>query len=366
MNIRTPYYLIDETILLKNLKKIEYLRNQTGVKCLLALKCFATWSVFDLMRKYMDGTTSSSLFEARLGYEKFGGETHAFSVAYDDSDIDELIRFSDKIIFNSVSQLKRYSSKCENMIKGIRINPGISYSGFDLADPARKYSRLGVNNLSEIHDILPYISGAMFHYNCENSDIEAFEKMLLEIGNKYESVLKKLDWISLGGGLHFTGEGYDIDRFCHILNDFSNKFSLQIYLEPGEASITQSTTLETTVLDIVENEQKIAIVDASIEPHMLDLLIYRESATFCNEKGDFQYQIAGRSCLAGDIFGIGKFSKSLEVGDRIRICNAAGYTMVKKNWFNGVRMPAIAVKRLNGKTELIKEFNYNDYLNSLS
>lgn len=192
MNIRTPYYLIDETILLKNLKKIEYLRNQTGVKCLLALKCFATWSVFDLMRKYMDGTTSSSLFEARLGYEKFGGETHAFSVAYDDSDIDELIRFSDKIIFNSVSQLKRYSSKCENMIKGIRINPGISYSGFDLADPARKYSRLGVNNLSEIHDILPYISGAMFHYNCENSDIEAFEKMLLEIGNKYESVLKNL------------------------------------------------------------------------------------------------------------------------------------------------------------------------------
>lgn len=366
LNIRTPYYLINESRLLKNLKKIEYLRSQTGVKCLLALKCFATWSVFDLMKNYMDGTTSSSLYEARLGYEKFGGETHAFSVAYDDSDIEELIKFSDKIIFNSISQLKRYSNQCKYLIKGLRINPNMSYSGFDLADPAREFSRLGVNNIEEIESILSEITGAMFHYNCENSDIDVFENMLSDIGNKFGSILHKLDWVSLGGGIHFTGENYDINRFCDILRSFSNKYSLQIYLEPGEATITQSTTLETTILDIVENEKKIAIVDSSIEPHMLDLLIYREEATFCNEMGDFEYQIAGRSCLAGDIFGNGKFAKSLEPGDRISICNAGGYTMVKKNWFNGLRMPSIAVKRLNNEIELIKEFNYNDYINSLS
>ncbi|MDR0823351.1 MAG: hypothetical protein LBN20_06210, partial [Endomicrobium sp.] len=165
--IQTPYYLIDEKALLKNMKKIAFVRENSGAKSMLALKCFSTWSVFDLMSKYMDGTTSSSLYEARLGYEKFGKETHSFSVAYSDGDIKDLKNFADKIIFNSISQLEKFYKKAKTGAAksqlGLRINPSISYSHFDLADPARKYSRLGEIDIKKVFPVLDKISGIMFH-----------------------------------------------------------------------------------------------------------------------------------------------------------------------------------------------------------
>jgi carboxynorspermidine decarboxylase len=202
--IETPYYLIDEKKLLKNLKKIEYVKNKSGAKSVLALKCFSTWSVFDLMSRYMEGTTSSSLYEAKLGHEYFGKETHAFSVVYSKEDIEQLKNISDKIIFNSVSQLKRFYNEVKHLKIGIRINPGFSYSHFDLADPARRYSRLGVFDNKEIMLVLDKISGVMFHYNCENDNFVTFSKMLDSLALKYETVLNKAQWISLGGGIYFT------------------------------------------------------------------------------------------------------------------------------------------------------------------
>ncbi|MDR2860732.1 MAG: carboxynorspermidine decarboxylase [Elusimicrobiota bacterium] len=374
--IQTPYYLIDEKALLKNMKKIEYVRKNSGAKSLLALKCFSSWAVFPLMSKYMDGTTSSSLYEARLGFEKFGKETHAFSVAYSDSDIEQLKKFSDKIIFNSISQLEKYhksiisdakKNKSKTIPKiGLRINPSISYSHFDLADPARKYSRLGEISLKKVMSVLDKISGAMFHYNCENEDFSAFEDSLDIISKKYEKVLEKIDWISFGGGISFTKDNYPLDKFCAALKKFSEKFKLQIFLEPGDASITQSAKLITTVLDIVKNVKTTAIVDASVEAHMLDLLIYKQRAKIDELSGANEYILAGKSCLAGDIFGTYKIKRELKVGSIIEFCDAAGYTMVKKNWFNGLNTPSIAVKRLNGKIELIKEFTYKDFADSVS
>ncbi|MDR2066804.1 MAG: carboxynorspermidine decarboxylase [Endomicrobium sp.] len=363
---KTPYYLIDEKKLLKNLKKIEYVKKQSGTKSVLALKCFSTWSVFSLMSQYMDGTTSSSLYEAKLGHEYFGKETHAFSVAYCKEDIEHLKNISDKLIFNSVSQLKRFYSEVKHLKVGLRINPGFSYSHFDLADPARKYSRLGVTDQKEIMQVLDKISGVMFHYNCENDNFKDFSNMLDRLALKYESILNKVEWISLGGGVYFTKEGYPIDKFCKKLKSFSEKYNLQIYLEPGEASITDSCELVTTILDIVKNEKDIAIVDASIESHMLDLLIYRIQAKINAKVGKNEYIIAGRSCLAGDIFGTYKLASKLKIGSTVRFADVAGYTMVKKNWFNGLKMPSIVVKRLNGKVEIIRKFLYNDFLKSLS
>ncbi|AKL97891.1 carboxynorspermidine decarboxylase [Endomicrobium proavitum] len=364
--IKTPYYLIDERKLLENMKKVAYVKKHSGAKSVLALKCFSTWSVFPLMSKYMDGTTSSSLYEAKLGKEKFGGETHAFSVGYSKSDINELKKFADKVIFNSASQLKRFYNDVKHLKVGVRVNPGISYSHFDLADPARKYSRLGITDIKELESVLNKIDGVMFHYNCENEDFASFSKMLDKISAKYEKVLNKVNWISLGGGLYFTKNGYPLDKFCKKLKEFSQKYNVQVYLEPGESSITQSAQLVTTVLDVVKNKKETAIVDASIEPHMLDLLIYRIPAKIAEKSGKNEYIIAGRSCLAGDIFGSYKISKKLKPGSVVRFADAAGYTMVKKNWFNGVQMPSIVVKRLNGKVELIREFSYNDFLTSLS
>ncbi|SDF44315.1 carboxynorspermidine decarboxylase [Rhodobacter capsulatus] len=363
--IPTPFYLIDETALLQNLQKIDLLREASGAKALLALKCFATWSAFDIMRPHLDGTTSSSLYELRLGREKFGKETHAYSVAWSDREIDAACSYADKIIFNSVGQLTRFAEPSQDIQRGVRLNPRFSTSGFDLADPARPFSRLGEWDVTKLLGVADLISGVMIHYNCENRDFALFDEQLGRIERDFAPLLEKLDWVSLGGGIHFTGEGYPLEELAQRLKTFSERFGVQVYLEPGEASITKSTTLEVTVLDLLDNGKQLAIVDSSIEAHMLDLLIYRESAKLPQE-GDHAYQICGKSCLAGDIFGEARFPAALKVGDRISVADAAGYTMVKKNWFNGVNMPSIAIKRASGQIDLIREFTYEDYLSSLS
>ena len=365
--LTTPYYLLDETRLEKNLQIIEKVRNLSGAKALLALKCFATWGVFPLMRRYLDGTTSSSLFEARLGYEKFGKEVHAYSVGFSKKEVKSLRKIADKVIFNSISQLMTYYQQVQGLPLGLRINPGISYSHFDLADPARKYSRLGATDPKEIEKVLPLLSGVMFHFNCENDDFENLSAAIDFIGEKYAGLLKKITWVSLGGGLFFTKDGYPLEAFCKKLKDFSEQFDLQVYLEPGEAAITQSAELVTTVLDIIHNQIDVAIIDASFEAHMLDHLIYhtQPKITF-PEPGRHRIMIAGRTCLAGDIFGEYRLKTGLKIGDEVRIADAAGYTMVKKNWFNGVAMPSIVVRRLDGTVEIIRKFGYKDFKRSLS
>ncbi len=367
MRLATPYYLIDERKLLRNLRIIEYVRRHSGAKSMLALKCFATWSVFGLMRQYMDGTTSSSLPEARLGREKFGREVHAYSVGWKLDEIRQVRKIADKVIFNSISQFMRFEKEVRGLNVGLRVNPGVSYSHFDLADPARKYSRLGATDRRALLKIAPRLDGVMFHYNCENDDFGHFSATLDRLARDFGPLLRTLEWVSLGGGLYFTKEGYPLDAFCRKLREFAERFQVLVYLEPGEAAITRSAELVTTVLDIVQNKMAIAVVDASTEAHMLDLLIYRQSAKIAGTgRGRHRYMIAGRSCLAGDVFGTCRFDKKLRVGSIVRMSDAAGYTMVKKNWFNGLPMPAIVVRRLNGAVQVVRRFDYQDYLSSLS
>lgn len=367
MFLQTPYYLIDERRLLKNLEIIKRIRERCGAKSLLALKCFSAWSVFSLMKKYMDGTTSSSVFEARLGHEKFGKETHAYCVAYSARDIKKVNRFADKIIFNSVGQLKRFLPLVRAHKIGLRVNPQVSYSLFDLADPARTFSRLGVTDRGSLKEVLPFLSGVMFHFNCENDNFRNFSSHLDRISDAYGDCLKQLEWVSLGGGLYFTKKGYALERFCEKLKEFSRRFRVQVYLEPGESAVTGGAELVTRVLDIVRNKADIAVVDASTEAHMLDLLVYRQSAKIEGTgQGRFQYMVAGRSCLAGDIFGTYRFRTRLRVGSIIRFSDAAGYTMVKKNWFNGLAMPSIVVRKLDGTIHIARRFGYEDYMESLS
>jgi len=364
--IETPYYLVDKAKLLRNLRTIQQVRERSGARVLLALKCFATWSVFDLMREYMDGTTSSSLYELRLGREKFGGETHAYSVAWADGEIDEVLTHADKIIFNSAGQLERYAARTAGRPRGLRVNPQVSSSSFDLADPARPFSRLGESDPARIEAALPLVSGFMIHNNCENEDFGLFDRMLAQIEARFAPLLARVEWVSLGGGIHFTGEDYPLEAFCERLRGFADRYGVQVYLEPGEAAVTGSTSLEVSVLDTLYNGKHLAIVDSSIEAHMLDLLIYRESAHIEPDAGPHRYMVCGKSCLAGDIFGEFSFPQPLAVGDRLSIANAAGYTMVKKNWFNGVRMPSIAVRELDGSVAVRREFTFEDFAASLS
>lgn len=364
--IQTPYYLIDKSALLRNLQIIDQVRQQSGAKVLLALKCFATWAVFDVMRPYMDGTTSSSLYEVKLGHDKFGGETHAYSVAFADHEIAEVVAHSDKVIFNSISQFLRFEAAAGNKPKGLRLNPGISHSSFDLADPARAFSRLGETDPARILGIIDRLDGVMIHNNCENKDFARFDALLTQVEQQYGEVLRRLKWVSLGGGISFTSPGYPVEAFCERLRGFAQTYDVQVYLEPGEATVRHTTTLEVSVLDIGFNGKHLAVVDSSTEAHMLDLLIYRETATCPNQEGAHSYQICGKTCLAGDIFGEARFAQPLQVGDRISIGDAGGYTMVKKNWFNGVHMPAIAIKELDGRVRVAREFSFDDYVSSLS
>lgn len=365
--IPTPYYLIDERRLEQNLRVMQQVREASGAKSVLALKCFSTWGVFPLMSNYLDGTTSSSLYEARLGHEKFGKEVHAYSVAWSRDEVLEVATFADKVIFNSASQLRAFHSLVQHCNVGVRVNPGISHSHFDLADPARRYSRLGVGDLDELRSVASLVNGLMFHFNCENDDVDDIIASLGVIADRCIDVLPSMQWVSLGGGIAFTSPGYPLDRLCRALRAFADRFGVQVYLEPGEAAITNSAELVTTVLDVVHNELDVAIVDASVEAHMLDHLIYGTTPRVSSPSaGEHRTIVAGRTCLAGDSFGEHAFAQPLVVGDEVRLADAAGYTMVKANWFNGVHRPAIVVQRLDGTVETVREFDYIDYRNSLS
>lgn len=362
--IPTPYYLIDKRRIAANMAKMDALRAASGAKTLLALKCFATWPAFDAMRDHMDGTTSSSLYELRLGREKFGKETHAYSVAWAEDEVEEAVSYADKIIFNSISQLDRFDNKTSGIARGLRLNPRFSTSGFDLADPARPFSRLGEWDLTKLEAVADRISGVMIHYNCENDDFALFDQQLTRIEDEFGDFLSRLKWVSLGGGIHFTGEGYPLEKLAARLKAFAEKFGVQVYLEPGEAAITGTASLEVTVLDLLDNGKKLAIVDSSVEAHMLDLLIYRQSARMETD-GPHDYMICGKSCLAGDIFGEFSFPEPLAIGGRLSIADAAGYTMVKKNWFNGVKMPSIVLRELDGSLTVAREFGYADFESNL-
>ena len=367
--LKTPYFMIDEDKLIANLEKAQQLKDISGVKLVLALKCFSTWGVFDIIKPYLDGTTSSGPYEVKLGYETFGGETHAYSVGYSEEDVREVADICDKMIFNSQSQLAAYRHIIEGKASvGLRLNPGVSYAGQDLANPARQFSRLGVQADHLDDDVFDSIDGVMFHMNCENKDVDAFITLLDAISERFGQHLDKLDWVSLGGGVFFTWPGYDIEKLGVALKAFADKHSVQVYLEPGEAIITKTTDLVVTVVDIVENGMKTAIVDSATEAHRLDTLIYNEPASVleASEQGAHQYVIGSCSCLAGDQFCIANFEQELEIGQKLHLLDSAGYTMVKLNWFNGLKMPSVYCERSNGDIQKLNEFDYSDFKRSLS
>lgn len=367
-SLNTPYFMIDENKLIDNLEKAKKLKILSGVKLVLALKCFSTWGTFETIKPYLDGTTSSGPYEVKLGAEKFGGETHAYSVAYSEDDLKTVKPLANKIIFNSLSQLETHFESCkESASLGLRINPERSKAGQYLADPARRYSRLGVKEAQLNNSVLDKVEGFMFHMNCENKNIDAFIEILDHISDTFSHYLDKLKWLSLGGGIFFTYPDYPIEKLAIALKTFSEKHQLQLYLEPGEAIVTRTADLVVSVIDIVENEKKIAIVDSATEAHRLDTLIYDEPASVreASENGKYPYIIGSCSCLAGDQFCETAFAKKLQIGQKLHLIDSAGYTMVKLNWFNGLKMPSIYFKRTNGNIETLKEFSYKDFQSSL-
>lgn len=365
--MRTPFYLLDEARLVENLAVVRRLRERSGARLLLALKCFASWAVFDLLRTELDGTTSSSLYEVRLGAEEFGKETHAYSVAWSRDEVLEAAALATTVIFNSASQLLALGAEVAHRRIGVRVNPGVSHSAFDLADPARPGSRLGIADPDELGRVIGLVDGLMFHFNCENEDPDDLARSLSVISRRFGDALDQVAWVSLGGGIAFTAPGYPVDRLAAELAGFAARHQVQVYLEPGEAVVTGAGELVTTVLDVMHRGVDVAVVDAAVETHLPDALIYGCPPELSSPgPGAHPTVIAGRTCLAGDVFGEYRVAEPLQVGDEVRFADAAAYTMVKANWFNGIRRPSIVVRRRDGSTELVREFGYEEFKACLS
>ena len=370
-NIPTPCYLVNEEAIRDNCKKLYYIKEKTGCKILLALKGFAMFSAFSIIREYLDGVCASSPYEARLGKEEFKKEVHSYAPAYSDKDIKELIKFSNHIIFNSFSQFNKFKDQIpQNISCGIRINPEYSEVETPLYDPCYEYSRLGVTLENFKDQDLSGIDGLHFHALCEqNSD--SLEHVLSAVETKFGEHIAKMKWINFGGGHHITRKDYDIEKLCTLINDFKNKYNVQVILEPGEAIALNTGVLIASVLDIIKNKIDIAILDTSTAAHMPDVLEMPYIPNIIGaDKPDilpYNYRLAGLTCLAGDIIGDYSFKEPLKVGNRVIFCDMAHYTMVKNNTFNGVQLPSIILYNSDtDKIKHIKKFDYLDYKNRLS
>jgi carboxynorspermidine decarboxylase len=374
--LRTPYYIVDEKLLIKNLELLKDVSIRAGCKILLAQKAFSMFSLYPLIGEYLSGTTASGLFEAKLGFEEMGGETHVFSTAYREEEFDEILEICDHIIFNSFSQWEKYREKSlmsGNSSKsfGIRINPEHSTQGADheIYDPCARGSRLGVTLENFKPDQLEGISGLHFHTLCEQNsdDLVATLKVIEEKFGKY---LYDMEWVNFGGGHHITREDYDVETLIECIINFRKKYDLNVYLEPGEAVALNTGFLVSTVLDIVDNDMNICIMDTSAACHMPDVLEvpYRPNIIGSGQPQEkaHTYRLGGPTCLAGDIIGDYSFDVPLKVGDRLTFCDMAIYSMVKNNTFNGMNLPSIAIKDKDGIIRVVKEFGYKDFKGRLS
>ncbi len=370
----SPCYLVDERLLLRNLEILHSVQQRTGCRILLALKGFSMHSVFPLVGNYLKGVTASSLFEARLGYEEMGKEVHIYAPAYVEEEFDQILENCDHITFNSFDQWNRFRDKVENLKTkkiscGIRVNPEYSEIETPIYNPCYQYSRLGVTLSNFRPEELEGIEGLHFHTMCEqNSD--TLERTIKVVDQKFGEFIKTMKWLNLGGGHHITRPGYDIETLVRSIKSLQDKYGVDIFLEPGEAVALNTGFLVASVLDIVDNGMKIAILDTSAACHMPDVLEmpYRPAIIDAGKPGEFPYtyRLGGLTCLAGDIIGDYSFRQPLKPGDRLVFCDMAHYTMVKNNMFNGVNLPSIARYNEEEGIKIIRQFEYEDFKTRLS
>lgn len=373
-DIETPAYICEEARLEANLRVLDRVQEQSGAKIILALKGFAMWSTFDIVRRYLHGCTASGLHEARLARETMNREVHTYAPAFKEEEIEEIAAISDHIVFNSPAQLKRFHAKVRKSNPAIsvslRVNPECSSSPADLYNPCGLYSRLGTTAATFDPSRLPQLDGLNFHALCEQN-VDALEGVLAAFEANFGAYLDGMKYVNFGGGHHITRADYDVERLIEVVRAFRERHNgIEVYLEPGEAVGWQTGPLVATVLDIVHNGMDIAILDVSAEAHMPDTLAmpYRAEVRGASEAGQkpYTYRLAGNTCLAGDIMGDYAFDTPLEAGDQIVFEDQIHYTFVKNTTFNGVQLPSLAILRKNGQMDVVKRFGYEAYRDRLS
>lgn len=370
--VKTPCFVIDEAKLVQNLEILKGVMDRTGCKILLAQKAFSMFYAYPLIRKYLCGTTASGLFEARLGHDYFGKETHVYCPAYKEEDFDELLGYVDDIVFNSPAQLRKFAKRAKAAGKsiGLRINPCCStQEGHEIYDPCAPGSRLGTTLENFDPSLLPLLDGLHFHTLCEQ-DSDALEQTAAAVEAQFGPWLSRMKWINFGGGHHITRPGYDIHRLERIILHFRETYDVEVYLEPGEAVVLNAGYLVSQVLETLENGMNIAILDTSAACHMPDVLEmpYRPPLMNSGAAGEkaWTYRLGGPTCLAGDVIGDYSFNEPLKEGSRLVFEDMALYTMVKTNTFNGMPLPDILWLDKDENIKTVRHFGYEDFKGRLS
>jgi carboxynorspermidine decarboxylase len=399
--VETPAFVVDLRLLKDNLTYLKELKERLNIKILLAQKAYSLYKTYPLIGSYLDGTTSSGLYEARLGAEEMAGkEVHVFSPAYKESDIDQLLGMANHLIFNSFSQWVRHRDKImdykaktgQSVHCGLRINPNVSVTDHDMYNPAAPGSRLGITLEAFREGVERYgldgIDGLHFHTLCEDNS-DALAKTWENIRKQFDPWLRDMAWINMGGGHHLTRDDYDLSILANVIDDAHSRYpKAQLYLEPGEAVVLNTGFFVSQVEDLVHNSLDIAVLDASATCHMPDVLEvpYQPKVFVLKEKAlhkrfetiaasecpdgppehlPFLYRLGGTSCLAGDVIGDYYFAEKIDVGDLLVFLDMALYTMVKTNTFNGIPLPAIYLMDRDGHLEKMKTFSYKDFKSRL-
>lgn len=368
--IPSPAFVLQEDLLIQNLELLQYFQNKAGVNIICALKGFAFYSVFPLVKKYVAGATASSLHEAKLVFEEMHCKPHTYCAVYIPNDFEEISSISSHLTFNSLTEWERYQNKIpENVKCGLRVNPGYSEISTELYNPASPSSRLGIH-VDNMPKILPEgITGLHFHAMCENN-AQTLERVLDSFSNLYHEQILQAEWLNFGGGHLITREDYDVEYGIKVIQNFKQKYPniRDITLEPGSAFGWETGYLVATVLDIVKNgDIKTAMLDVSFTCHMPDCLEMPYQPKIYNsvEHAQYKYRMGGLSCLAGDVMGDWFFEAPLQIGQKIIFMDMIHYTMVKTTTFNGINLPNIGIWK-NDKYQLLHSFNYQDYRNRLS
>ncbi|MCX2683056.1 carboxynorspermidine decarboxylase [Campylobacter sp. MIT 21-1685] len=373
--LNTPAYILEETKLRRNCELLAKLAEKSQAKVLVALKGFAFSKAMSIVGEYLSGCACSGLWEAKFAKEFMDKEIHTYSPAFKDDEIDEIAKLSHHIVFNSVHQLMQFQTKIKQSKIGLRCNLEFSMAPKELYNPCGAFSRLGIRACDLENTDLNRVSGLHFHALCEEN-AESLEQVLKVFEKKFKNFLHRVQWVNFGGGHHITKKGYNIEKLVELCKRFSDKYGVQVYLEPGEAVGWQCGVLAARVLDLVSNEKMIAILDTSSEAHMPDTLLMPYTSEVANARiiatregekisekrqGEFVYVLGGNTCLAGDIMGEYAFKKELERGDVVFFLDQIHYTIVKNTTFNGVRLPNLVLYTSEKQFKIVREFSYLDY-----
>ena len=369
--VSTPAYVLEESLLKRNLALLDRVQKESGGKIILALKGFAFWSAFPWVREVLHGATASSLHEARLAKEEMRKEVHVYSVAFTDKEFPEVLSIADHIVFNSFGQWKRFKTQVmaaraagRHVSCGIRVNPGHSEVATPLYDPCYANSRLGVTRQEFQPDELDGIDGLHFHAHCGNNS-DTLERVVASFEKLYGEFIPRMKWVNFGGGHHITKAGYDVDRLIRVIKGVRERHKVEVYVEPGEAVGWRTGPLVSSVVDIVRNGMDIAILDTSATAHMPDTLEmpYRPEIRDAAEPGKLAhtYRLGGLTCLAGDVIGDYSFAKPLAIGDKLVFEDMIHYTIVKNTTFNGIPLPSLCIWTEQGELRVAREFGYEAY-----